>query len=430
MNLRFNPNNYFDHQWKFLTATKPNGDPYKIKGLVGGFGSGKTYIFIRKVLYCHLTKINNEGVSNGWVIYPTYDLAEELFIQPFIDMLQEYNIDYNYNIAKHRITTGYGTIKVYQLQAPQRIIGASLNYIGFDEFDVESWKNCDIAFKKAIGRMRGAEDTEIFIVTSPEGFHYTHKIFVEDANDDRYLVHGKTTDNTQLPESYIKLIESTYPSALIKAYRDGEFVNLTALSTFYNFSRTGENSNVKKVKYNPSLPIHIGMDFNLHPITCSLLHYSESLQPKVQVFDEIELHHSGKSEILTETLIRKIKEKYPNKRYIAYPDPSGKNKSTSALHSDHDLLRRAGFEIRVKPAHPRIADSVNAVNKALEKDIIIDPRCKGLIADLEQVTNIPNSDKLKIDKRDSNRTHFTDGFRYFVDYNLPIIKPILGSIAR
>ena len=425
MNLRFNSKNYFDHQWRFLTERKPNGDPYKIKGLVGGFGSGKTYIFIRKVLHCHITKVNSEGKSNGWIIYPTYDLSEELFIQPFIGMLQEYNIDYEYNIAKHRITTGYGTIKVYQLQAPQRIIGASLNYIGFDEFDVESWKNCDVAFKKAIGRMRGSEDTEIFIVTSPEGYHYTHKIFVEDDNDDRFLVHGKTTDNSTLPESYIRLLESTYPKPLLDAYRDGKFVNLTALSTYYNFRR---KDHVKKVKYNPNLPIHIGMDFNLFPITCTLLHYSENSNPKVQVFDEIELHYGGANEILTETLINEIKSRYPNKRYIAYPDPAGKSKSTSSLHSDHDLLRKASFELRVKPAAPRITDSVNAVNKAFEKDIIIDPKCKGLITDLEQVTNLPNS--RQINKKDSNRTHFTDGFRYFVDYCMPIIKPQYGSIPR
>ena len=419
MNLVFNPKNYYDHQWKFLTSKKP------INGLVGGFGSGKTYIFLKKTLANHLTKVNSEGQSNGWIIYPTYDLAEELFIQPFIDMLQEYNIDYEYNIAKHRIITGYGTIKVYQLQAPQRIIGASLNYIGFDEFDVESWKNCDVAFKKAIGRMRGSEDTEIYIVTSPEGFHYTHKIFVEDDNDDRFLVHGKTTDNKALPESYIRLLESTYPKPLLEAYRDGKFVNLTELSTYYNFRR---HDHVKPVKYNPNLPIHIGMDFNLFPITCTLLHYSENSNPKVQVFDEIELHYGGGNEILTETLIREIKRRYPNKRYIAYPDPAGKSRSTSSLHSDHDLLRKASFELRVKPAAPRITDSVNAVNKAFEKDIVIDPKCKGLITDLEQVTNLPNS--RQINKKDNNRTHFTDGFRYFIDYCMPIIKPQFGSINR
>lgn len=152
-------------------------------------------------------------------------------------MLEEYNIDYDYNIAKHRIETGYGVIKIYQLQKPQRIIGASLNFIGFDEFDIESWKNCDIAFKKSVGRMRGAEDCEIYIVTTPEGYHYTHKIFVEDDNDDRFLVHGKTTDNTSLPEAYINLLESTYDQTLLQAYRDGNFVNLTSFSTYYQFTR-------------------------------------------------------------------------------------------------------------------------------------------------------------------------------------------------
>ena len=223
----------------------------------------------------------------------------------------------------------------------------------------------------------------------------------------------------------MKLLESTYDSTLLAAYRDGLFINLNALSTYYNFKR---ENNVKPVKYNPTLPIHICMDFNLHPITCSLLHYNEKGNPKVQVFDEIELHHSGQAEILTETLIREIKTRYPNRKYIAYPDPAGKSKSTSSLHSDHDLIRRAGFELRVKPKAPRVADSVNAVNKALEKDVIIDPRCKGLITDLEQVCNLPNS--REISKKDGNRTHFTDGFRYFVDYTMPIIKPIMGSIQR
>ncbi len=256
MNLRFNPDNYYDHQWKFLTSKK------SINGLVGGLGSGKTWIFLRKTLANHISKIGENGLSNGWIIYPTYDLAEELFIQPFIDMLQEYDIDYEYNIAKHRIETGYGVVRIYQLQKPQRIIGASLNYIGFDEFDIESWKNCDLAFKKAIGRMRNSEDAEIYIVTSPEGFHYTHKIFVEDANDDRYLVHGKTTDNVALPQSYIKLLENTYDSTLLKAYRDGQFINITSGSTYYQFSR---KENCEKYKFNPALPIRCGVDFNLSP---------------------------------------------------------------------------------------------------------------------------------------------------------------------
>ena len=57
--------------------------------------------------------------------------------------------------------------------------------------------------------MRGAEDCQMFIVSTPEGYHYCHKIFVEDNNDDRMLIHGKTRDNTYLPENYINCLKAT-----------------------------------------------------------------------------------------------------------------------------------------------------------------------------------------------------------------------------
>ena len=77
---------------------------------------------------------------------------------------------------------------------------------------------------------------------------------------------------------------------------------------------------------------------------------------------------------------------------------------------------------------PRIIDSVNAVNKICENDLIIDPRCKGLITDLEQTVNKEGT--REIDKSNKDRTHFSDGLRYAIDYEYPIIKPITGSIQR
>ena len=82
----------------------------------------------------------------------------------------------------------------------------------------------------------------------------------------------------------------------------------------------------------------------------------------------------------------------------------------------------------VKPKAPRVIDSVNAVNKICEDNLIIDPRCKGLIADLEQTVNKEGT--REIDKSDKQRTHFTDGLRYAIDFEYPIIKPIMGSIQR
>lgn len=92
--------------------------------------------------------MNKNNLSNGWVIYPTYELAEELFVEPMKDIFERNGINYKYNVSKHKFETPYGKIKIYQLQKAQRIVGSELTYILFDEFDIESWKNCDIAFKK------------------------------------------------------------------------------------------------------------------------------------------------------------------------------------------------------------------------------------------------------------------------------------------
>jgi len=162
-------------------------------------------------------------------------------------------------------------------------------------------------------------------------------------------------------------------------------------------------------------------------MACSLFHITKGNEPNVWVFDEIELHHGGGAEIITERMVQEIKGKYPKNKYIAYPDPANQ-RHTSALHTDHDILRQGGFEVRVKPKSPRIVDSVNAVNKICEKNLIIDPSCKGLITDLEQTVNKEGT--REIDKSNKERTHFSDGLRYAIDYEFPIIKPLMGSLPR
>ena len=86
------------------------------------------------------------------------------------------------------------------------------------------------------------------------------------------------------------------------------------------------------------------------------------------------------------------------------------------------------MEVRVKHKAPRIVDSVNAVNKICEKNLIIDPSCKGLITDLEQTVNKEGT--REIDKSHKDRTHFSDGLRYAIDFEYPLIKPQFRSIPR
>ena len=421
--LTLHKEDYLPHQWDFITNDKP------IKALVGGFGSGKTYAFLHKTFINHVTKLNSSEMSNGWVIYPTYELAEELFVEPMREIFERNGINFKYNVQKHKFTTPYGIIKIYQLQKPQRIIGAELTYIGFDEFDVESWKNCDIAYKKAIGRMRGSDNCEVYIVTTPEGFKYTHHQFVENGNDSKAIIHGKTTDNHFLPDSYVNLLEANYDKAMLEAYRDGQFVNISALSTYHSFERT---KNVGECNYDRSLPVRIGLDWNVDPM-CAVLFHTYPNAPKVKIFDAISLSHQGQGDLLSARMCATIREKYPNNNYICYPDASGFQRHTSAMYSDIDILKQHGFKVKVRKSNPPVVNRVNSVNKMLEgnnikPNILIDPRCKALIQDLEKVTNKHGT--RDIDKSNKLLTHMTDALGYAIEWEFPIIKPTLGAIER
>ena len=416
-NLTLHKADYFPHQWKFLTSKK------QINAYVGGFGSGKTYSFIRKTFINHITRKNKEGVSNGWIIYPTYSLAQDVFIPPFLKLLEDKGIKYDYNVSKNTIKTIYGNIRIFQMIKPDKIVGVSLSYCGFDEFDVSSYRYCETAFNKALGRMRDCDNPEIYITTTPEGYKYTYTLMVEKADDNKLLVRGKTKDNFYLPKTYLKLLEENYDKNLLKAYSEGQFVNLQQGST-YQFNRT---TNVQSVQYDRSKPIRVAIDWNVDPEACVLAQVYEQ-QPQVRVFDCIALTHSGSGDLLTERMVNEIKRKYPNSEYIAYPDATGHKRGSSAMFSDIDLLIKGGFKVKALKTNPRVIDRVNAVNKSLDGNIIIDPRCKGLIEDFEKTCNKEGT--REIDKSNKALTHFTDAFGYFIYWEFPTIKPTLGSIKR
>jgi PBSX family phage terminase large subunit len=405
----------FQHQLDYVMSK----DKYPF--LLGGYGSGKTYGFC----VFALNQCSKNAGKTILLAEPTYPMVRDVLQPTFETVLRQAGFDYEYTATstKYRVYWKNGWCDVIMRSAENYMRWAGLNLAagGIDEADQ---LRDDRAWKMLLSRLRDGNTLTAFGSGTPEGFKFVYKYWAENPTDGYKLIRGRTEDNTMLPEEFIDSLKQNYDETLLKAYLNGEFVNLQQGATYYNFKR---ETNVKKNEYNKLLPIRICIDFNVSPMAATLLHLCENNRPEVRVFDEVELHHSGGAEILTERMVQEIKSRYPNNKYIAYPDPANQ-RHTSALHTDHDILRQGGFDVRVKPKAPRVIDSVNAVNKACQDNLIIDPRCKGLIADLEQTVNKEGT--REIDKGDKQRTHFTDGLRYFIDYERPIIKPIVGSIQR
>ena len=87
-----------------------------------------------------------------------------------------------------------------------------------------------------------------------------------------------------------------------------------------------------------------------------------------------------------------------------------------------------GFQIRMGNKNPLVVNRVNSVNKMLEGNMIISPRCQELIQDLEKVTNKQGT--REIDKSNKLLTHSSDALGYLTSYLFPINKPTLGAIQR
>mgnify|MGYP003323018290 CR=1 FL=1 len=211
-NLTLHKKDYFPHQWSFLTSKKP------ITGLIAGFGSGKTHSLLVNTFICMVNKQNpRTGKSNGLILYPTYSLADEVFVEPFRNMLDKNGVWYEYNIASHKFKTIFGDLKIYVTNQSHKIVGSSYTYCGVDEIDIEAFNHAERSINKALGRLRGCEDAELYITTTPEGFGYTWHLMVEQSSDDKLLVRGKTTDNKYLPESYIQSVSYTHLTLPTKA---------------------------------------------------------------------------------------------------------------------------------------------------------------------------------------------------------------------
>ena len=405
----------FQHQKDYVMSDA------KYPMLIGGYGSGKTTGFcVFALRQCSM----NAG-KRILLAEPTYPMIRDVLQPAFEQAVRHTGFSYEYSATDMRYRVhwknGWCDVLMRSAENYQRWAGLNLAAGGIDEADQLRDAR---AWQMLLSRLRDGNTLTAFASGTPEGFKFVYKYWAENPKEGYELIRGRTEDNSMLPEEFIKSLKDNYDETLLKAYLNGEFVNLQQGQTYYNFERA---KNVRKVQYNPTLPVRCAVDFNVSPMCCSLFQIHKDNKFKFQVFSEIELHHSGGSEILTERMAKEIKARYPNKEYIVYPDPANQ-RHTSALHTDHDIFRQHGFKVLAKPKAPRVIDSVNAVNKACDDNLVIDPTCKGLIADLEQTVNKEGT--REIDKSNSQRTHYTDGIRYAIDYELPIIKPLVGSINR
>jgi hypothetical protein len=407
-------------QFDFITDSST---PFLL--LLGGYGSGKTHCFRLKTALNLLNKKGYNGKSNGMIIYPTRNLGYDNFTIPFCELLEEWGIEYNYNDSKKRISTHYGDISIFHMQKPENIVGTAYTYIGIDEFDVGNYRLCNLVWNRAIGRARGKESVQVYLVTTPEGFKKTYELFGTPealADPEKRTIRVKSTDNPYLPESYLRMMRSTYDAKLLQQYMNAEYVNLNSSTVYYNFDR-----DIHCKEFNELMPrsIFVGMDFNIDPMTCVI---ARKQGDHLFIFDEIYINNRSN----TREMAKRLRSKYLNNEIHIYPDATGKDGTSNASpgQTDISILREAefGFQVHARSSNYDNVDAYNTVNSRLINgmglvNILVDPKCTKLIEDWEQCTYLENV--RKIDTRNPKRTHISDAAKYLITgiYGINVYNP-------
>ena len=391
MRFRIKKENFLPHQlqwWDLDTF-------YKI--MVGGYGSGKTYIGALRSLYLSYSNSPHPGMY----VSPTWALATKTIILTLKELMTRAELDYKFNQQRGEfiIDNWNGRIWIGSGDKPDSLRGPNLAWAGIDEPFIQRKEVFDQMVASV--RIASAECREIYLTGTPEQMNWGWKL-TNRTDLDMGIVYGSTLNNSYLPQQYKDNLLSAYSPEQIDAYVYGKFVNLTQGRVYREFERD-KHVMEREVQ---DLSIGIGMDFNVDAMS-SIVFYKGTNW--IHVFDEIRLKNSNTFE-----MCNVLKDKYPDA--IIYPDATGSARRSSATQSDHDIIKKAGFKIRSPRKNPPVRDRVNAVNKLLRDENFSCYNCPNLIMDLER--NVWKSGD--IDKTDPEQSHASDAIGYAIEYLFPI----------
>ena len=357
------------HQEKFC-----NDMQHRKLALVCGFGAGKTVGLVAKATIIAAMNIGNVSA----LFEPTHAMLIDILVRTCNELFDQWQIPFSYRASPLPSFTlefeeGTHTILLRTMLTYQRLRGQNLCAVGFDEADTIPKRDAESAMNMALARLRSGNIQQFYATTTPEGHGWAFETFKKDPKPDTNLIQAKTEDNKYLPEGFIESLKANYPDQLIKAYLNGEFVNLTMSAVYDRFDRNIHVCN-QLPSYNNEI-LRVGLDFNIQNTNCVIGVRDGN---KLVIIDEITKMHD------TDAISQELLRRYPNQKILVYPDASGGNRSTNASATDISILESYGFTNMSPRSNPPIKDRVSAVNALLkngkgEVRLAISPCCRTLI---------------------------------------------------
>lgn len=385
----------------------------RFKGFSGPIGCGKSQALCHEAI--RLTYMNPGRM--GLIGAPTYPMLRDATQRTFFELLEANRIGFDFNKAENYAVMKHSRSKVVfrSLDDFERLRGTNLAWFGVDELTYtpgEAWLRLE-------GRLRDPKATRLcgFAVWTPKGFDWVYERFIANPVEGYEGIVAKPFENRHLldkvPDFYERL-RNSYAERFYLQEVLGEYLSLNAGRVYYAFDR---NKHVRSEEVDQARPLLWALDFNVNPM-CSLV--AQKIGDTVVVHDEIVLSRASTNDACEEFHRR---FGYHAAGIEVYGDASGARMQTAGA-TDYEIitefLRRSAYQyaMKVPRSNPAVRDRIALVNAAFENVVgrarlFINPRCRDLIKDFEQVGYQPNT--AMIDKTsDPRRTHLSDAIGYLI----------------
>lgn len=356
----------------------------------------------------------------------------------FFEVLDQNEIPYSFNKSEnHLVFRDLGSeIFFRSLDEYERLRGTNLAWFAVDELTYTQ----EGAWLRLLGRMRHpkAKRLQGFASWTPKGYDWVYRSFIgPDKRSGYEAILATPRENTHLPAEFYDELAKSYDPKFFAQEVLGDYLSLSGNRVYYAFDRT---ASIKPLELTKHQEIYWSLDFNVNPM-CSVIAQVEDLssrmdimagrrERRLHVIDEIVLPDANLGEACNEFIRRTERmAQYGQIQVKVYGDASG-GARTHAGPSSWQLVmdhfrndNRYRLQKHVASANPPVKDRVNAMNAMLlnsagDRRMFVDPRCKELVSDFEQVQwkqDSAGNQTADLNKADKKRTHVSDSLGYLAE---------------
>lgn len=384
----------------------------RFRVLISGRRFGKTFLAVNE-----LAKFSRYPKKKVWYVAPTYRMCRDIIWNDLVDRLTQHKwLRKTNNSDLTAFLRNGSVISLRGADNENSLRGVGLDFLCMDEFaDIK-----EHAWYEVLRPTLSDRNGHALFTGTPRGYgNWSYNLFLNCETNNEWASFKYTTlEGGQVSSNEIEQAKQDLDERTFRQEYEASFVNYAG-QIYYNFDRVENVIDEYEPKTNT---IHIGMDFNIDPMSAII---TEIIDDKIYCFDEIIIYSSN-----TDEMAQEIKARYPNKNIFIYPDPASKQRKTSAGgFTDLSILKNVGFNVRVRNSHPLIRDRINAVNTKLKntngkRTLFIAKNLKNMLKSIERQIYKENT---VIPDKDNNYDHMNDALGYLVELVFPLKRDFTPS---